>query len=633
LGSADFIGIDVMTNTKELALAKEFPAPTREQWLKLVDGVLKGVPFEKKLLSKTYDGLVIEPLYSHDAKAKPVASRPAGTPWQIAQRVDHPDPAAANTEALHDLENGATALTLVFAGSVGAYGYGLPATEAALERALRNIDPKAIALELDIGPHAKDVPGYLAALLKQRGISPAAVDIRFGFDPIGAAALAGQSPLAWSELAPLVAPVAKALTAQGFKGPSLAVDGRLVHNAGGSEAQELAYVLATGVAYLRALEAGGVALEAARKQLFFRLTADVDQFLTIAKFRALRKLWARVEDACGLKPAPIFLSAETAWRMMTRRDPWVNGLRATVATFSAGVGGANSLTVLPLSLPLGLPSQLARRIARNTQLLLLEEAHIAKVADPMAGSGGIETLTTKLVGAAWTLFQEIEKAGGIFAALASGLLQTKVATARTAREANVGKRKDALTGTSEFPNIHEAPVPVLDVKPVVLPPYGAAKVSFAALKPMRLGEPFEALRDAADRAFAKTGSRPKIFLANLGPIAAFTARAMYSKNFFEAGGIEALSNDGFPSQDEMVKAFKASGAKLACLCSSDELYATEAVKAAEALKAAGATYIYLAGRPGELEAAVKAAGVQGFVFMGCDVLKILQAAHATLGLK
>lgn len=621
-----------MTDTQDLTLGREFPGATREQWLKLVEGVLKGVPFEKKLIGRTYDGLAIEPLYPQAANARPVAARAPGAPWQVTQRVDHPDAAAANAEALHDLENGATALTLVFAGTVGAYGFGLPPTEAALTRVLADIDPTAIALELDIGPQSKDVPAFLAAQFKSRGISPAATHVRFGFDPIGAAAVTGSSPLGWPDTAPRVPPVVRSLTAEGFKGPFMVGDGRVVHNAGGSEAQELGYVLAVGVAYLRALEAGGIALDDARKMLFFRLTADVDQFLTIAKFRALRKLWARVEDACGLAPKPIFISGETAWRMMTRRDPWVNGLRATVASFSAGVAGADSLTVLPLSLALGLPDRFARRIARNTQLLLVEEAHLAKVADPTAGSGGIEDLTTKLIDAGWSLFQEIEKAGGIWSALQSGLLQTKVGEVRAAREAAVAKRKDSLTGTSEFPNIHEADVAVLNVAPVKLPALPAA-ASFAPLAPMRLGEAFEKLRDAADRAKAKAGSRPTIFLANIGPIAAFTARAMYAKNFFEAGGIEALSNDGFASQDEMVAAFKASGAKLACLCSSDELYAEQAVAAATALTAAGATYIYLAGRPGELEAAVKAAGVQGFIFMGCDLLKILQAAHGILGLK
>jgi methylmalonyl-CoA mutase len=311
----------------------------------------------------------------------------------------------------------------------------------------------------------------------------------------------------------------------------------------------------------------------------------------------------------------------------------VNALRTTVATFAAGVGGADSVTVLPCTAALGLPDRLARRIARNTQLLLIEESNLAKVADPSAGSGGVEDLTQKLCAAAWSLLQEIETVGGIAPALQQGLLQKKVAQARAAREAALAKRKDALTGTTEFPNVHEAPVSVLDVKPVAVPSLGKAAVTFAPLAAMRLAEPFEALRDASDRVLAETGSRPKVFLANLGPIAAFTVRAMFAKNFFEAGGIEAVTNDGFAGHAEMAAAFKASGAKLACLCSSDELYGQEAVAAAELIKAAGATYIYLAGRPGDIEAALKAAGVQGFIYMGCDVLKTLQAAHGILGMK
>ena len=176
--------------------------------------------------------------------------------------------------------------------------------------------------------------------------------------------------------------------------------------------QELAYVLAVAVAYLRALESGGVALDQARRMIFFRLSADADQFLTIAKFRALRKLWARVEEACGLAPVPAFVSAETAWRMMTRRDPHVNMLRTTIAAFSAGIGGADAVTVLPFTAALGLPDRFARRIARNSQLLLLEESNLAKVSDPAAGSGGFEALTEQLCTAAWALFQEIERAGG-----------------------------------------------------------------------------------------------------------------------------------------------------------------------------------------------------------------------------
>jgi methylmalonyl-CoA mutase len=611
--------------TDDLPLAAEFPAATREQWRKLVDGVLKGAPFEKRLVGKTYDGLTIDPLYDRDARAQPVVGRAPGAAWTITQRVDHPDPAAANVEALHDLENGATGLSLVLAGSVGAYGYGLAANEAAIARALDGIHLDAgIALDLDLSPQAKDAATGLAALVKRRGIAPAATSIRFGLDPIGAAALRGGSPPAWSELAPTLGADVSDLARQGFRGPFAVADGRVIHNAGGSEAQELAYALAVAVAYLRALDASSIPLDAARGLIYFRLAADADQLLTIAKLRALRKLWARVEVACGLTPTATFIAAETAWRMMSRRDPYVNMLRATIATVSAGLAGADAVTVLPFTLALGLPDRFARRIARNTQLVLLEESNLAKVADPAAGSGGVEHLTAELCRAAWALFQEIERAGGAFAALEQGLLQQKVAAVRAERQAAVARRKDALTGTSDFPDLAEAPVAVLDLPPVVVPPYPVAH-TFDPLPSIRLAKPFEALRDASDRMLAQTGARPKVFLTNLGRLSDFTARATFAKNFFEAGGIEAVSNDGFASRDEMVTAFKASGARLACLCSSDAVYAAEAVAAAQALVSAGAR-LALAGRPGEQEQALRAAGVATFIFAGCDVLAALRAS-------
>jgi methylmalonyl-CoA mutase len=620
----------IMTDTADhLSLAAEFPPATHEQWRKLVDGVLKGAPFEKRLVAKTYDGLAIAPLYARDPQARPVVGRTAGAAWGIMQRVDHPDPGAANAEALHDLENGATGLSPVFAGSVGAYGYGLAAREEALSRALDGIHLDAgIALDLDAGAQSEDAARLVVALVKDRGIAPAATGIRFGFDPVGAAALAGGSPLPWSALAPRLGAAISDLRTQGFRGPFAAADGRVVHNAGGSEAQELAYALAVAVAYLRALETGGIALDAARGTIYFRLAADADQLLTIAKLRALRKLWARVEEACGLTPAPVFVAAETAWRMMTRRDPHVNMLRSTIAVVSAGLGGADAVTVLPFTMALGLPDRLARRMARNTQLVLLEESSLAKVADPAAGSGGVEHLTGELAGAAWTLFQEIERSGGAFAALEQGVIQTKVAAVRAERQAAVARRKDPLTGTSDFPNLAEAPVKVLDVPPAAVPPCAAA-LKLEPLPSIRLAEPFEALRDASDRTLARTGARPKVFLANLGKLADFTSRATFAKNFFETGGIEAVTNDGFTSHEEMIAAFKASGAKLACLCSSDEVYAREAADAAQALHGAGAL-VWLAGRPGTLEATLRQAGVGGFVYAGCDALAALRTAHGLL---
>jgi methylmalonyl-CoA mutase len=615
------------TSTDDLPPAAEFPAATREQWGKLVESVLKGAPFEARLVAKTYDGLAIEPLYGRKVDAQPIAGRAAGSPWWIAQRIDHPDPAAANSEALHDLENGATALALTCAGSVGAYGYGLASEEAAIARALAGIHLDAgIALELDSSAWPKHPAGALAALVQRGGIAAQATNIRFGCDPIGAAA-SGASALPWSEAVKVFDRTISELAAQGFRGPFACADGRLIHNAGGSEAQELAYVLAVALEYLRALEAGGIALERARTMVYFRLSADADQLLTMAKFRALRKLWMRVETACSLAPAPSFIVAETAWRMMTRRDPYVNMLRATIAVAGAGLGGADAITVLPFTMALGLPQRFARRIARNTQLVLLEESNLARVADPAAGAGGIEDITSALCGAAWNLFQEIERAGGAWAALQQGLVQNKVAAVRATREAAVARRRDALTGTSDFPDLAEAPVAVLDVAPVEPPMASAPPVEL--LPRIRLAEPFEALRDASDRILATTGARPKIFLANLGTPAAFTARATFAKNFFEAGGIEAVTNDGFESRDNLIAAFRASHAKLACLCSSDEVYARDAVESARALREAGAT-AWLAGRPGALEPALKEAGVRGFIFAGCDALATLRTTHGLI---
>jgi len=641
-----------MTDAKDdLALAAEFPGATREQWLALVDKALKGAPFEKKLVHKTYDGLRIEPLYPRRGDATPLAGREAGAPWQIMARVDHPDPAVANRLLLDDLEGGATGVVLVVPGSIGAYGFGADLSAAGLERILDGVFLDGIAIEFDLAPQAVEAPTHLAAFLKTQGIAPDRADIRFGFDPLSLMAIAGGTAYPWKAIVPMFGQIIGAYVAQGFRGPFVVADGRPVHAAGGSEAQELAFALGNAVTYLRTLEASGIALDAGRKMIFFRLAADADQFLTMAKFRAIRKLWARVEEACGLTPALVFVSAETAWRMMTTRDVYVNMLRTTIAAFAAGLGGANAIAILPFTNALGLPDAFARRIARNTQLILEEESNLAKVSDPAAGSGGIEALTDELCRAAWSLFQEIEAAGGADEALARGVIQNKVAETRSAREKAVATRKDPLTGTSEFPHLSENHIAVLDVTRVVPQPYGTPALTFPALAPMRLSEPFEALRDASDRTLKRTGSRPKIFLATLGKPADFVTRSMFAKNFFEAGGIEAV--DGVVDLDEapsslgtelppaqretdpaaLAVAFKKSGAKLACLCSSDEVYARDAVAAAKALSDAGAIHIYLAGRPGKNEAELSAAGVMTFIYAGCDALRTLCTAHDSLGLR
>lgn len=620
--------------TDALPLAAEFPRTTQAEWRKLVDAALKGAAFDKRLVTHTYDGLRVEPLYGRAAGAKTVAGRAPGTAWALMQRIDHPDPVAASVQALQDLENGAAGLCLVFAGAPAARGYGVVANDTAtLDRALSGVMLDLIPLRIETSPFAgRPVANLMMELVDARKLDPAKLMVDFGLDPIGDMARTGSALLPWPELSARAGATAKDVRAKGFDNAHLLrADGRAVHEAGGSEAQELAFSIAAGASYLRLLEASGFTLEQARQRISFLMAADADEFLTIAKFRALRKLWARIEQACGLKPQPAFVSAETAWRMTTRRDPYANMLRVTIAVTAAGVGGANAISVLPFTAALGLPDAFARRVARNTQLILLEESNLFRVSDPAAGSGGIEALTSQMSQAAWTLFQEIETAGGAAAALEQGLIQKKIAATRAAREAATARRKDAITGTSDYPNLSELPVAVIDVpRPAVPAPKAAIK--FEALPQIRLAEPFEALRDASDRTLAKTGTRPKVLLANLGKLSDFTARATFARNFYEAGGIEALSNDGFRDQAAMIAAFRTSGAKLACLCSSDKFYEREAATAARALAGAGAI-VHLAGRPGEHEADWRQAGIKSFIYVGCDVVSTLQAARDILDVK
>ena len=476
----------------DLKLAGEFPPAHREDWLKLVEQALKGASLDETLVTRTYDGLRIEALSGRAAEAHAIAGARGAAPWQVLQRVDHPDPAKANAQALEDLANGASGLAVVFAGSIGSQSWGIDGSEATLARVLDGVYLDAgIAIEFDLSPQNKDAAASLASIIKKRGIAPADANIRFGFDPLGAIAQAGASPLPWSALSKVFAATVTGMAEQGFRGPFAVADGRVVHNAGGSEAQELAFALAVAVEYMRALEAGGVKLDDARRMIFFRMAADADQFLTIAKFRALRKLWARVEEACGLAPAPAFISAETAWRMMTKRDPYVNMLRATIAAFSAGLGGADSVTVLPYTAALGLPDAFARRVARNTQFVLMEEANVHRVADAGAGSGAIESITDELCAAAWRLFQGIEAAGGAAGALVSGFIQRAVEGVRKERQASIARGAEALIGATVFQNPTEVPVAVLEAakpKPAKLP---ANAIRIEPLAPMRLGEPFE----------------------------------------------------------------------------------------------------------------------------------------------
>jgi methylmalonyl-CoA mutase len=647
----------------DLTLAADFPPATYEQWLKRVEGVLKGADFHKKLVGRTHDGIEIQPLYPKAEGAQRIVREREGR-WRVAQRIDHPDPAKANELVLLDLEGGADSLTLVTRKAPAARGFGLGIHSIEdLDHALSGAMLDLIHLRIDAGGQGRQMAALMLALAERRGHKLSDLSLDLGLDPIGAMAAMGKLSASWDAVSHRMGDTLAAVTGRGFKGRAFLADGRAYHEAGASEAQELAAVLATGLAYLRGLEAHGHSLDSARHALAFLLVADADEFLTVAKFRALRRLWAQVEQACGLEPKPIRLHAETAWRMTTKRDPWVNMLRTTVAAFSAGIGGADAITVLPFTAALGLPDAFARRVARNTQLILLDESNLWRVADPAAGAGGFEALTDALCERAWGLFQEIEREGGILESLKRNAVQDRIAAVRAQREKAVATRREPITGTSEFPNLNEMDVTVLLATPPAESTQGSAQtpsstaaaetpfsglikmaaegvslselvgtasgpspVAVAALPSTRTAEPFERLRDISDAYLARTGSRPKIFLANLGSAAAFTARATFVKNFFAAGGIEAIMNDGLTDQEGLRKSYIDSNAKLSCICSTDEIYKEHAAATASTLRNAGSKLIFLAGRSGEDEKALIGAGITTFVFAGCDTLKVLSKA-------
>ena len=405
------------------------------------------------------------------------------------------------------------------------------------------------------------------------------------------------------------------------------VDATVPHEAGASEAQELAYLAATLVAYLRAFEAAGVAPKDALPTIAFALSVDTDLFLNAAKVRAARTIIARIAEASGASPASVHITAVSSARMMAKRDPWTNMLRTTAACAAATFGSADAITVLPYTWALGVPDRFARRVARNTQLVLQEESQLGRVVDPIGGSWYVEKLTDELAQRAWTLFQDIEAEGGIVAALSSGGLQDDIAKVAETRARSIATGRVELTGVSVFPFLGDDGV---KVTPYAEPaPLG--KPAVRPLTPHRLGEAFEKLRDAGDAFFAKTGKRKRIFMANLGEIAEHNKRSQWMWNFLAAGGIEGLTSDGYKNAADAAAAFKASGAKIACICSSDEVYAREAEAAAKALKQAGATRVLLAGRPGEAEQALRAAGVDGFLFAGQDAIAVLEGAAQGAG--
>ncbi len=609
-----------------LRIKQTFPGFSRGDWRAVAEKALKGQPLSR-ISTMTVDGTEIDPIYERAEGKAPLAMRASQKTWSVGQRVDHPDAAKANEQALIDLSNGTDMLVLPFAGCASARGFGLSADKDSLAKALDEVMLDLIKLRLEGGVTGRVAAAAFAEVVAERGLTASELDVSFGLDPIGTFASTGIMAPDWPGRAGAMIDTIKDLKAKGFEGPFITVDGRPYHDAGATDAQELGAVLATILAYWRALEEEGFDADEALSMFDVTLSVEANQFSSLAKVRAMRHLWARLLDASGVGFTPLTIHAETSWAMMTRLDPWVNILRVTTASFAAGVGGADSVCILPHTAALGLPDGLARRISRNLQTMLLEESNLYRVTDPAAGSGFVEDLTTETGQKAWSLFQSIEAAGGMIEALQKGSVQQAIASSNNTRDKLVATRKAALTGASAFPDIAEADVAVLDVAPVAAAEQAKDGIRCDALAPVRLAEPFEALRDAA-----KAAGEPSIFFANLGRIADYTARSTWAKNFFEAGGVKALSDAGYTDAGEAAAAFKASGAQVACVVGPDGLYEEHGEAMAKALREAGAKLVYIAGRPKALMETLSAAGVDAYAFESCDVLIELAKIHETLGI-
>ena len=628
----------------DFALASGFPPAAREDWLRLVDKVLRGAKFDRRLVSRTADGVEVQPLYTRsDSLAGADEAVPGAPPflrgtlaappsngWDIRQLHAEPDPVKANAAILEDLAGGATSIAL----QVAAPGQsGVPYTGQEMARALEGVDLGAVAVGLVAGEYTVDAAGSLIALWQAGGIADDRRAGALGADPLGTLARTGAlyHPIGRSlEIAARLAADSMAMP----KVTALTADGHVYHAAGASEAQELACMLATLVAYLRAMENAGIAVDAALPKIAVGLAADADQFLTIAKLRAARRLIWRVADAAGAGEASagVQMTAVSAWRMLSRRDPWVNMLRTTMACAAGAIGGADAIMLFPYTWALGKPDRLARRIARNTHHVLMQESGLGRVLDPAGGSWYVERLADELAQKAWVLFQEIEARGGMGAALASGFLQGRISEAAAARARQVASAELELTGVSAFPLLGDDGVGAVEPHPDPLDAdLTGARVRQLAFQ--RIAEPFELLRDRADLHTRHSGKALRVFLAPLGPQAEHGARTNWVQNLLAAGGIEAVISDGYMSSVNAGAAFAGSGCSMACITGSDTGYAELAEATAMALKSAGAAHVYLAGRPGASEAALRSAGVNGFLMAGQDAIALLDRLQTELGVK
>ena len=593
-----------------------------EAWRELALRELGGGPLER-LVSRTAEGLRIDALHPSEPTVLPGrASLRANAGWTICPEYSEPDARAAGVAIATDLRRGAQAVwvRLDEPAPVGLHGVVVRGADD-LAALLAGVDPTQTSVTLAAGADGLAMQEYLSVVLARRGLEVAGLRGLLGCDPLGALARRGQLGGAVEQGLSDMSEVAGWArgAAPGLR--TALVDVGAYHDAGATAADQLAALLATGVAYLRALTAAGASVAEATRQMGFAVAVGRDLLLELAKLRAARLCWARLVAACGgdASAQRMHLHARGSWRERTTIDPWVGLLRGTGETVAAALGGADSIATTAMDAALGEPGELGRRIALNTQIVLAEEAHLGRVADPAGGAGAVEALTDQLARAAWTRFQRIEAAGGMAAALRGGLVQADVADAAKAQAQAVASVRAPIVGVSRFAAKDERPTGARAVTLTV------KDLSGELVKPLvrtRLAEPFEALRG--------TLRGERVALVAVGEPAQWRARVEFCRAYLEVGGFEVVETPGTQEPAQAAQQYSATGARAAVICSADAVYATTVPGLVPLLRGAGAVAVLVAGRPKDQVELLTAAGVDLFVQPGGDAPALLASLQRRL---
>jgi methylmalonyl-CoA mutase len=701
-------------------LLEEFSEPTLEQWRKEVIRLLRGVPFEKKMLTPTHEGVTLKGMYTADdiAADTMAMTMPGDKPlirgtrnighrvdgWQVAQALPFPTYEEFNAAIRHDLEHGQTAVNLILdeatmlgfdpdhaqVGQVGKGGTSV-ASLVGMSKALEGVDLEKTVLHLEAGVAALPAAALVVALMRDQEVDVSKWHGSAGMDPLAGLSEYGSLPIplkwAYEELA--------ILTRWAIENTphlkTICVYGHPYRNAGADAVTELATTMATGVEALRQMESRGISVEMAANRVLFGFTTSNDFFIEIAKLRAARMLWSRIVDACGGSDSvakSMHMHVRTSSYRQSTIDPHTNMLRATTEAFAAVLGGCDSLHVTPFDAALTqTPGDMARRVARNTQIILAEEAHANAVIDPAGGSYYVETLTQQMAEAAWTKFQKIEASGGMLAVLMDGGLQEEITIQRDKRVAELGSRKDVLVGVNRYPNPTEQPVQVTqpdfdeihrarsetlqqlrtssthqqeirvleklqaimtseaDLKfeaVVEAAAHGATIGEFTSslrhevtqgvevirLDAHRAAEPFEMLRETVESDQDK--NTPTIFFANIGPFSEYMPRLEFVRSFYEVAGFSLKSDEWYETADDAITAAKKSGAKVVVIVGLDGAYDSAVPTITQAFADENMS-VHLAGYPTDKLDEYKAAGVEEFIHIKSNILTTLSSLALRMG--